>query len=123
MITELVAPKTKILFFQTSPPSQIRQTLGESTPIQTQLVLQFAQDPCREQSTYGESSPPQTLGKMGCLFSILQFMSPVYKAKQLNKVVHASDSSTQGLRLEDQELQVSLDCKSSKSKNKKNPRN
>lgn len=30
------------------------------TPIQTQLVLQFAQDLCREQSIYGEPHPPNT---------------------------------------------------------------
>lgn len=114
VITELVTPKTKILLFQTSPPLQTRQMqkakLGRGpTPIQTQLVRQFAQDPCREQSTCTSEAHPPTLRKMGCLFSILQSMFPVYEAKQLNKVVHAPDSSTEGLRLEDQELQVSVD--------------
>lgn len=47
-------------------------------------------------------------------------MPPVYEAKQLNKAIHASHPSTWGLRLEDQESQVSLGYnKDSKSKNKK----
>lgn len=75
VIIVLVAPKTKILLFQTSP-SQTRQTqkakLGGPTPIQTQEVDNWPRTPVENRAPAAVRPTPQTLSANPCLLFMKQ---------------------------------------------------